>query len=193
MPFINSTASGDVDYKDFGKDTWYLTYQTETSYQSSDPDQFIYNNPVRCYLTTDKYDYPILQKNLVIVPISDLTRLIGTNSNNGNTKKGITFTFPIDANGRVLKNSFDLDYPDITNKSKVSVDYDIIDINDNIIGNGSITINPINDKRANGYGLMVEVISLPETPNMPNSPLIETCKLTKIKIKRDNFMILQES
>lgn len=181
MPFINSTASGDVDYNDFGKDTWYLSYQTETSYQSSDPDKFIYNNPVRCYLTTDKYNYHILSKDLVIVPMSNLTELIGSSNN-----KGITFTFPINANGRILKNSFDLDYPDITNKSKVSVDYDIIDVNDNVIDNGSISINPINDTRANGYGLML--YRKFNTASTPNEWI-----LMKIKIKRDNFIVASQS
>lgn len=172
MPFIYGTNATDVDYKDFGKNTWYLTYKTETGYQSNDPDKFIYNNPVRCYLTTDLYNYHTLKKTGVTVPMSALNSLAAHG-------RILSITLPINANGRVLKNSFDLDYPDVTNKDQQRIIYDIIGLNDQVIGTGEIVIDPLNDRRANGRGLVLAY----------NADYIPArLQLIDINIKRDNYL-----
>lgn len=171
MPFIYGTAADNVDYKDFGNDTWYLTYQTETGYQQDYPDKFIYSNPVRCYLTTDKYNYHTLNKTGVVIPISSLP--------NVGTDKMLSITLPIKANDRTLRNSFDLDYTDVTNQDSISISYDLIGINDKVIKNGSISINPLTNKRANGTGICIFADGL--------------IRLFNMKIKRDNFTEIQQS
>ncbi|MCQ2088154.1 MAG: hypothetical protein MJZ37_08865 [Bacilli bacterium] len=146
LPFAQPNLSY-VD-GDFGTDTWYLSYKTETGYNSSDPDKFTLNNPVRAYLTTDKRDYGYITHSGVSITKQELNSV---RSQFNSTF--LTISLPVNANGRIMKNSFTLNYSDVNNRSSISIPYTVYN-NDDVIYEGSVDIEPLNDRRARGKILM---------------------------------------
>lgn len=99
-----------------GESSWYLTYKTNTDYNSNNPDDFIYDNAINAFITSD-------ENGLTVPTITDTTigiRSLWTGDNSiaeEHWNKGVILSFPVGAEGKHMPNSF----PEF-DESKLSVE-----------------------------------------------------------------------
>lgn len=115
--FINPSISEDEtriverDENDESKhESYYLIYKTNNNFDSSKPDDFVYNNVINIFLTSDNGLKFRINSDIEILP------------GNLATKKDLFFCFPTGADGKKLPNSFANDFPSIYNGLKIYVE-----------------------------------------------------------------------
>lgn len=127
------TGSIDVlDSNDYQNNSYYLIYKTNNAFDSANPDAFIYNNAVNCFLTADE---PI-ERNVysdIEIKATDLA-----------TYEKLFIVFPTGADGKKLPNSFSNDIPDP--KAGTVINCQAIR-DDDSIANFSLKVIQVNDKR----------------------------------------------
>lgn len=106
--------------KDMDTNTWYITYEANDAYNSSNPDAFLYDNAINTYFTSDSDDLNVITKKSTEIPVDDLKSLPS-----GFWDNGMFIGFPTGASGGAkLPNSFP-EYDDEylrTHPMKIAVD-----------------------------------------------------------------------
>lgn len=104
------------DEHPMGECSWYLTYKTASEYNSNTPDDFIYDNAINAFVTSD-------ENGLTVPTVRDTTIQINTLWTGDNSiaeehwNKGVILSFPVGAEGKHMPNSFP-EFPE----SKLSVE-----------------------------------------------------------------------
>lgn len=159
--------------RNMGENTWYLTYKTNTAYDNSHPDDFIYDNAINCFLTTDAEDFKVNTNGWGIkITKTDYQNALTANPNHNSDKMYIGFS--TGAEGKKLYNSFAFDYPDI--KEPMWLGVYLMDANDDIIDVGKVEcswVSNSNHKRMKQTCLCVYQSG-------------GNVKVSCIKLKRDN-------
>ena len=126
--------------ENMGENTWYLTYKTNTAYSSDTPDDFIYNNAINTFLTTDRDNITVLTNSYVEFSFQDLW-----NNTTQTDRRNLLFLgFPTGAPGKLLKNSFsNAGYPDTElSKTPMQFEVSIVDGNGNVVMSYPIYTEP---------------------------------------------------
>lgn len=126
--------------ENMGENTWYLTYKTNTAYSSDHPDDFIYNNAINTFLTTDRDNINVLTNSYVEFSFQDLwNRTTQTDRRNI-----LLVSFPTGAPGKLLTNSFaNAGYSDAElSKTPMQFEVSILDENDNVVMSHPIYTEP---------------------------------------------------
>lgn len=89
-----------------GESSWYLTYKTASNYDQGHPDDFIYNNAINAFITSDDNGLVVpAVTDTVLIP-KDLWGEGATAIQEEHWNKGVILSFPVGAEGKHMPNSF---------------------------------------------------------------------------------------
>lgn len=130
---------------------YYLIYQTNNNYDADDPDSFVYNNPINCYLAADE---PMNMASDFYTKV-DLTTISDHNHH-------LYISLPSGASGKHLKNSFSENWPEtvISNNNLPSIKFICYKADNSIIGEGFLNMELVgihNRKRSRGLEIYYDL------------------------------------
>lgn len=179
-------SNKDPIQEDMGENTWYLTYKTNTAYSSDTPDDFIYNNAINTFLTTDRDNITVLTNSYVEFSFEDLW----DDTTQTERRNILLISFPTGAPGKLLTNSFaNAGYSDAElSKTPMQFEVSILDENDNVVMSHPIYTEPAGNSPRDR--LRQRCLLIGEFTSQPNygDPKVIIPGVAWVDLKRDNYL-----